>query len=51
MFGLFKKKSENRSMTIDQFLSYMGAANTGAGEYVSPQTAEALPAVLNAVTH
>ncbi|MDG2944264.1 phage portal protein [Exercitatus varius] len=48
LFG--KKKQEQRSYTIDEFLSYMGFNNTGAGEFVSPQTAEALPAVMNAVT-
>lgn len=30
-------------------MATMGATNTGAGEFVSPHTAEALPAVLNAV--
>lgn len=51
MFGLFKKKQEpeTRSLTIDDILAVMGSANTGAGEFVSPHTAEALPAVLNAV--
>lgn len=49
MFGFFKKKPETRSFTVDDVLGIIGAANTGAGEYVSPQTAEALPAVLNAV--
>lgn len=53
MFGLFKKKSEpkteTRSLTIDELIGLLGSANTGAGEYVSPYTAEALPAVLNAV--
>ncbi|MDH2998678.1 phage portal protein [Pasteurellaceae bacterium LFhippo2] len=50
MFGLFKKKEpEIRSLTIDDVLAVMGATNTGAGEFVSPYTAEALPAVLNAV--
>lgn len=48
LFG--KKKQEKRSLTIDEFFSYMGLNNTGAGEFVSPQTAEALPAVMNAVT-
>ncbi|WP_324700067.1 phage portal protein [Pasteurella multocida] len=48
LFG--KKKQEQRSYTIDEFLSHMGFNNTGAGEFVSPQTAEALPAVMNAVT-
>lgn len=49
MFGFFKKKPETRSFTVDDVLGIIGAVNTGAGEYVSPQTAEALPAVLNAV--
>lgn len=49
MFGFFKKKSEARSLTIDDLIANMGAANTGAGEYVSPYNAETLPAVLNAV--
>ncbi|NBB67552.1 phage portal protein [Mannheimia haemolytica] len=49
MFGFFKKKSETRSLTIDDLIANMGAANTGAGEYVSPYNAETLPAVLNAV--
>lgn len=49
MFGFFKKKPETRSFTVDDVLGMIGAVNTGAGEYVSPQTAEALPAVLNAV--
>ena len=48
LFG--KKKQEQRNYTIDEFLSHMGFNNTGAGEFVSPQTAEALPAVMNAVT-
>ncbi|HDR1506048.1 TPA: phage portal protein, partial [Pasteurella multocida] len=47
----FKKKTEQRnSLTIEELLSYMGVANTGAGEFVSPTTAESLPAVMNAVT-
>ncbi|MCK3655954.1 phage portal protein [Pasteurellaceae bacterium Macca] len=49
MFGLFKKKAETRSLTIEDVFAAMGASNTGAGEFVSPYTAEALPAVLNAV--
>lgn len=49
MFGLFRKKPEARSLTIDDLIANMGAANTGAGEYVSPHNAESLPAVLNAV--
>lgn len=48
LFG--KKKQETRSQTIDEFLAAAGLTNTGAGEFVSPQTAEALPAVMNAVT-
>ena len=48
LFG--KKKQEQRSLTIDEFLANMGLTNTGAGEFVTPQTAEALPAVMNAVT-
>ncbi|MGR6981272.1 phage portal protein [Testudinibacter sp. P27/CKL/0425] len=47
---LFKRKTEQRNISIDELLSYIGASNTGAGEFVSPHTAEALPAVLNAVT-
>ncbi|MDE3951456.1 phage portal protein [Glaesserella parasuis] len=51
MFGFFKKKQEpkNRRLSIDEVMATMGATNTGAGEFVSPHTAEALPAVLNAV--
>ncbi|AGO16836.1 phage portal protein [Glaesserella parasuis] len=51
MFGFFKKKQEpeTRSLSIDEVMATMGATNTGAGEFVSPHTAEALPAVLNAV--
>ncbi|QGM80717.1 phage portal protein [Otariodibacter oris] len=50
MFGLFRKKApENRSLTIDDMFSVMGATNTGSGEFVSPLNAETLPAVLNAV--
>ncbi|WP_439259308.1 phage portal protein [Lonepinella sp. BR2930] len=49
---LFGRKKEQRStqVNIDELLSYLGVSNTGAGEFVSPQTAEALPAVMNAVT-
>jgi HK97 family phage portal protein len=50
MWPFKRKKSEARSMTIDDFLSMAGIPNTGSGEYVSPSTAEALPAVLNAVS-
>lgn len=48
----FKRKTEQRSqpLGIDELISYLGVANTSAGEFVSPQTAEALPAVMNAVT-
>lgn len=51
MFGFFKKKQEpeTRSLSIDEVMATMGATNTGAGEFVSPHTAEALPAILNAV--
>ncbi|KDD82268.1 phage portal protein [Glaesserella parasuis] len=51
MFGFFKKKQEpeTRSLSIDEVMATMGATNTSAGEFVSPHTAEALPAVLNAV--
>lgn len=45
----FRKKDEQRSMTIDEFLSMAGIPNTGSGEYVSAGTAESLPAVMNAV--
>ena len=51
MWNPFRRKEQrSEPITIDEFLSYMGVNNTGAGEYVSPQTAEALPAVMNAVT-
>ncbi|MGX8940531.1 phage portal protein [Symbiopectobacterium sp. Eva_TO] len=46
----FKRKSEARSLTIDEFLSLAGVPNSASGEYVSPTTAESLPAVMNAVT-
>lgn len=45
----FSRKSEQRSMTIDEFLAMAGIPNTGSGEYVSTGTAESLPAVMNAV--
>ncbi|KGT88300.1 HK97 family phage portal protein [Erwinia typographi] len=45
----FRRKDEQRSMTIDEFLSMAGIPNTGSGEYVSAGTAESLPAVMNAV--
>ncbi|WP_228304005.1 methylmalonyl-CoA mutase family protein, partial [Klebsiella michiganensis] len=44
----FDRKSdptEQRSMTIDEFLAMAGIPNTGSGEYVSAGTAESLPAV------
>ncbi|MGP9437420.1 phage portal protein [Ewingella sp. AOP8-B2-18] len=46
----FKRKDEQRSMTIDDFMALAEFPNTGSGEHVSPTTAESLPAVLNAVT-
>ncbi|MGH1476836.1 phage portal protein [Yersinia proxima] len=46
----FKRKTESRSMTIDEFMALAGIPNTGAGEHVSAATAESLPAVMNAVT-
>lgn len=46
----FARKSEQRSMTIDEFMAMAGIPNTGSGEYVSPGTAESLPAVMNAVS-
>lgn len=46
----FRRKSEARSLTIDEFLSLAGVPNSASGEYVSPTTAESLPAVMNAVT-
>ena len=45
----FGRKSEQRSMTIDEFMAMAGVPNTGSGEFVSPGTAESLPAVMNAV--
>lgn len=45
-----RKKTEQRSMTVDELISYLGLPNTNSGEYVSPNSAEALPAVMNAVT-
>lgn len=50
MWPFRRKKDEQRSMTIDEFLQVAGIPNTGSGEYVSPGTAESLPAVMNAVT-
>lgn len=46
----FRRKSESRSTTLDEFLSLAGVPNSASGEYVSPTTAESLPAVMNAVT-
>ncbi|MBU9823913.1 phage portal protein [Rahnella perminowiae] len=46
----FARKSEQRSMTIDEFMAMAGIPNTGSGEYVSAGTAESLPAVMNAVS-
>ncbi|EKE6830832.1 phage portal protein, partial [Escherichia coli] len=45
----FRRKKEQRSMTLDKFMALAGTSNTGAGEYVSSGTAESLPAVMNAV--
>ncbi|TBM33059.1 phage portal protein, partial [Hafnia paralvei] len=45
----WKRKTESRSLTIDDFLALAGIPNTGSGEHVSPSTAESLPAVMNAV--
>jgi len=45
----WKRKTEDRSMTIDEFLAMAGIPNTGSGEHVSSGNAETLPAVLNAV--
>ncbi|WP_181025854.1 phage portal protein [Pectobacterium brasiliense] len=49
MWPFNRRKTEQRSMTIDEFLAMAGIPNTGSGEYVSPGTAESLPAVMNAV--
>lgn len=46
----FRRKDESRSLTMDEFLSLAGVSNSASGEYVSPTTAESLPAVMNAVT-
>ncbi|MDJ7445201.1 phage portal protein, partial [Salmonella enterica] len=45
----FRRKKENRSLAIDDFLLMAGVPNTKSGEYVSAGTAESLPAVMNAV--
>jgi len=50
MWPFSRKKEEQRSMTIDDFMRLAGIPNTGAGEYVSSGTAESLPAVMNAVS-
>ena len=51
MWNPFRRKEQrSEPTTIEELLSYMGVNNTGAGEFVSPQTAESLPAVMNAVT-
>ena len=49
-FSRKSDQSEQRSMTIDEFLAMAGIPNTGSGEYVSAGTAESLPAVMNAVS-
>ncbi|MFL1908155.1 phage portal protein [Plesiomonas shigelloides] len=46
----FGRKSEQRSISIDDFMQMAGVPNTGSGEYVSAGTAESLPAVMNAVS-
>lgn len=48
--GLLVVKSEQRNLSIDDFLALSGVPNTGSGEYVSAGTAESLPAVMNAVS-
>ena len=51
MWNPFRRKEQrSEPTTIEELLSYIGVNNTGAGEFVSPQTAESLPAVMNAVT-
>ncbi|QBY42184.1 Phage portal protein [Arsenophonus nasoniae] len=50
MWPFRHKKAEERSFSIDEFLSLAGIPNSRSGEYVSPITAEGLPAVINAVT-
>ncbi|MBD2816847.1 phage portal protein, partial [Xenorhabdus sp. Flor] len=49
MWPFTRKAPETRSMTLEEFLSLAGIANTKSGEHVSPSTAEGLPAVMNAV--
>ncbi|WP_086956594.1 phage portal protein, partial [Xenorhabdus innexi] len=50
MWPFTRKSPETRSMTLEEFFSLAGMANTKSGEHVSPSTAEGLPAVMNAVT-
>lgn len=51
MWNPFRRKEQrSATLSVDELLSYMNVSNTGTGEFVSPQTAEALPAVMNAVT-
>ena len=51
MWNLFRRKEQRSApMAINELLSYLGVSNTGAGEFVSPNTAESLPAVMSAVT-
>lgn len=50
MWPFSRKKEEQRSMTIDDFMRLAGIPNTGSGEYVSAGTAESLPAVMNAIS-
>ena len=51
MWNPFRRKEQRSSpMAINELLSYLGVSNTGAGEFVSPNTAESLPAVMSAVT-
>ena len=50
MWNPFRRKEQRSApMAIDELLSYLGVSNTGAGEFVSPNTAESLPAVMSAV--
>lgn len=51
MWNPFRRKEQRSApMAINELLSYLGVSNTGAGEFVSPNTAESLPAVMSAVT-
>lgn len=50
MWPFKRNQTEKRSFTLDEFLSILGYSNTSAGELVTAETAEALPAVMNAVT-